>query len=71
MPVLDDIAAQVARNESNTGSKAAPASGSATSVSELSLVLCAALSAFADQVTARPPRPPRSLRPPADLPSGA
>ena len=66
MPVLDDIAAQVARNESNTGSKAAPASGSATSVSELSLVLCAALSAFADQVTARPPRPARapSPRPP-------
>ena len=63
MPVLDDIAAQVARNESNTGSKAAPASGSATSVSELSLVLCAALSAFADQVTARPPRPPAASLP--------
>jgi serine/threonine-protein phosphatase 2A regulatory subunit A len=55
MPVLDDIAAQVARNESNTGSKAAPASGSATSVSELSLVLCAALSAFADQLPRKLP----------------
>ena len=71
MPVLDDIAAQVARNESNTGSKAAPASGSTTSVSELSLVLCAALSAFADQVTARPPPPRPARRAPAPRPPPA